>query len=703
MAPPLAIYYGSQTGCAESIAKRIYDEALEKDLDVTFGALNELQAKLQEPQGATPMHVVVVCSTTGNGDPPDNAAKLWRFIKRRTHPKDFMANIVFTVLGLGDTNYDKFCYMGKSIDKRLHELGAQRFYDMCAADEAMGLEDQVEPWLDGLWGAFLKAGGGGGGGTETASNSEDEAAPSKDGDAASTTVELPRYLQETLLSYEAMFGPLPAPTEQPTDVPRLQSSLYSVRFLDQAEAHTVAPQPKVKPASEEFSETHPFQATIQAAKYLTMSHAERKVLYLELDITGSEIKYTPGDSIGIKCPNRVDDVDALLRQLELDGDALFVLEPPTVAAGSRAKVAKSSNSDRFPTPCTVHDLFLYHVDLLSSPKKAALRALATYCSDEEEKARMLVLSSKSGADKYKTFVMDQQLNFIELLHVFPSCKPPLHHLISALPQLMPRFYSIATSPLTDANKIGIAFTIVDDLVGPESSIRRRGLCTNWLNDICLPLLTAAPATTTPAIAVPIFLRPTRDFLLPASHEWPLILIGPGTGVAPFMGFLQHRHNQVSKRVKVASEVCCGSWRGGVDLDLEEDEEYTKSPSQAVEPKGMYLFFGCRRESEDWIFEHDMKEYVANGTLRQLFTAFSRDQEEKHYVQHQLRAQGKLIAELLLQSGGYVYVCGDGTQMAKDVHEALRQVLEEHGKLSKEDADEQLAALAARQRYVRDIW
>jgi methionine synthase reductase len=311
-----------------------------------------------------------------------------------------------------------------------------------------------------------------------------------------------------------------------------------------------------------------------------------------------------------------------------------------------------------------------------------------------------------GADVFslfwqKRFVTDQQLNFVELLYLFPSCQPPLDHLLSLLPQLMPRFYSIATSPLADPTTIGIAFTVVDELIGPNTSIRRRGLCTNWLHDICQPqLVSSAPVV----IKVPLFLRPTRDFLLPASHEWPLILIGPGTGVAPFMGFLQHRHNEVKKRAQVASQVCSGSWRGGLDLDMEEDDEFVKTPSQAAESKGIYLFYGCRRRADDWIFEDDMKGYQADGTLRQLFTAFSREQEDqKHYVQHELRTQGALVTELLLQSGGYVYVCGDGTQMAKDVHEALRDVLQEHGHLTKEQADEHLATLSARQRYVRDIW
>lgn len=152
----------------------------------------------------------------------------------------------------------------------------------------------------------------------------------------------------------------------------------------------------------------------------------------------------------------------------------------------------------------------------------------------------------------------------------------------------------------------------------------------------------------------------------------------------------------------ASDVCSGYWRGDMALDMEEDGEFATAPALAAS-KGNYLFFGNRRRADDWIFQREMEDFVANGTLRQLFTAFSRDQDEKHYVQHELAANGALVADLVFNAGGYIYVCGDGVQMARDVHNALVAVLQEHAQLSKDDADATLSDLAARQRYVRDIW
>jgi sulfite reductase alpha subunit-like flavoprotein len=546
----------------------------------------------------------------------------------------------------------------------------------------MGLEDSVEPWLNGLWGAYDKAAGVDSADADpaTSDSSAEDNAVDEDSTTKPTT-SAPQaanplavdtsYLLEKLISYEKMFGPLDTPTDVPEDLPRLQSSLLSVRFLEGDEQQDSNAASTSDEDDKETSSTKPFMASVVGAEYLTAPHAERKVLRLDIDISESGIQYVPGDSIGIKCPNRAEDVDALLACLGISGEKVFSAEPVAASNGRAAK--RKNTSIHFPSPCSVRDVLLHHVELLSSPKKAAVRALATYCSDEEERARMLLLSSKTGADKYKALITEQHLNFVELLHVFPSCRPPLDHLLTLLPQLMPRYYSIATSPLVDPTRLSVAFTVVEYAVG-EHGLRRRGLGTNWLATTCQPLI-GSDAVATAGVKIPVFLRGTQDFHVPENTQSPMLLIGPGTGVAPFMGFLQHRHLEA----KLAA-------------------------SSTSSPRGdAYLFFGCRRESEDWLFKQQMHEYVANGTLSKLFTAFSRDQDEKHYVQQDLKTNGKLVSDLLLGPDGYVFVCGDGMAMAKDVHAALADILTEQAGLSPEDAELKLRELGTQRRYVRDIW
>lgn len=279
----------------------------------------------------------------------------------------------------------------------------------------MGLEDQVEPWMDGLWAAFDKSCGVSNGSQAPSSDDsapvEAKVAPQPVEPAASAPVVAASpsaYLPENLASYEKLFGPFTAPTEAPEDVPRLQSSLLSVQLLD-SQAVSAAELQKLSVEAAETSSTNPFLAPITRAEYLTAPHSERKVLHLTLDIKDSGIKYTPGDSIGIKCPNRVADVDALLARLQLNGDQIVSIEASTSSTTTKKSSAKSSFTDRFPSPCSIRHVLTHYADILSSPKKASLRALATYCSNEEERARMLVLSSKSGAAKYKVSTLYQRL------------------------------------------------------------------------------------------------------------------------------------------------------------------------------------------------------------------------------------------------------------------------------------------------------
>ena len=227
-------------------------------------------------------------------------------------------------------------------------------------------------------------------------------------------------------------------------------------------------------------------------------------------------------------------------------------------------------------------------------------------------------------------------------------------------------------------------------------ITRQGLCSNWLERRCEAYLSSSRILAVP-VTVSVFLRPTKDFLLPGTLEAPLVLIGPGTGVAPFIGFLEHRFQRTQRNLHDRTCVCTGTWWSGIDVALCDT-------SVKVDARGdVLLFTGNRHVETEFLFRAELHEYVRNGTLSQLYTAFSRDQQDKVYVQHRLREVGPLIVDIILHKGGYVFVCGDGAKMAKDVKETVHELLQAHAGLSVAEADAKLTELRQRHKYVEDIW
>lgn len=285
---------------------------------------------------------------------------------------------------------------------------------------------------------------------------------------------------------------------------------------------------------------------------------------------------------------------------------------------------------------TLGELLQFRFDLCSVPKKAAVLRLAQFCSDPVEAAQLTHLCGKTPASKqlWSQFVEGQRLGMAELLLMTSSCAPSLTDFLSCLALQQPRYYSIASSPLAGANRLSFAFSVVHYTCGdPKSLIQRYGVCTSYLESILSPWLTPTTAPSAASSSSPssptwlrVFHKPSVTFRLPGSVSHPLILIGPGTGVAPFVGFLTHREQlEVERKRGAGQKICTGMWRGGFELeecDLPCEGTVVDSFICSISPGPILLYFGCRDEG-DFLYKDKLNGFFKNGTLTELRVAMSR--------------------------------------------------------------------------------
>ena len=546
-------------------------------------------------------------------------------------------------------------------------MGAENFHPNADVDEVDGIEEPVEAWCEKLKAALT-----------TACNPASEA--QKAPIAAVSPVEAKKEEKASDESSEAVVKEL-------VGVPALSACTVALQWEeDPSKAAAVAEAEGAHPTPAElalrdpeglYGPEAPFWAAVTRCESLcgpaTASEEGREVLHLELDLSGSGMDPHPGDAIGVTPLNDPELVEGLLSRLGADGSRVISF---TSADGGACAPGKLSHLH---WPCTLRRALSRGCDLTGAhTKKSLLRVLGEYCGDEAEKTRLLHLCSRGGKDAYKVEVAAEQPSLLDLLSRFPSCSPPLAHLLEALPPLAPRLYSLSSAGLAHPGSAHVAFSVVR-YSSPSSSssggLLRKGVATNWLKDTCC----RRGGRDEGPPRIPVHLRPNQSFRPPSDLSVPLVMVGPGTGVAPFRGFLQER------RAKAEA----------AELKEGRSRELLLGPS--------WLFFGCRRRDEDFLYREELEGFASDGTLTHLETAFSREQEEKVYVQHRMRARGAELCELLLDGRSFVMVCGDGANMAKDVNQCLVDILVKHGGMTDAQAAGRLADMTKQRRYVRDIW
>eukprot|EP01104_Vermistella_antarctica_P015119 TRINITY_DN4899_c0_g1_i1.p1 TRINITY_DN4899_c0_g1~~TRINITY_DN4899_c0_g1_i1.p1 ORF type:complete len:697 (-),score=133.23 TRINITY_DN4899_c0_g1_i1:1270-3360(-) len=688
------IFYASETGTAEALAKRVHAES----------SAHGLTSTLVSCEGFNPdelsKHAIVVCivSSTGDGDPPLAARKFWRLFRRR---KDPLVDIKFTMLGLGDTNYSTYQGFPRKITKRFTDLGAKSFYTRGEADDETGLDEVVEPWIDGLWDALLATFDSIPGPSQAypAPTDNDTATPPSPSSEVEKIVapSAPTETTEVDSASPAVANPVSKATTTTATKKKRQVRHRPKKDPLLSKLAVVLLESRPVPTSE-VPPTHA-EATVTSARYLTTAQATKRVVHVELSFkntTPDFAGYAPGDAIGLVCQNCANLVDSLLDRLRFDGDKCFSIGPASHLI-DKPEVVPS----HLPGTFDVRDVFTRYIDIRSTPSKAHLRVLASHCSVEDEKKRLGALAERDGREAYLD-LQRAHVSLLDLLHQFPSCAPPLHVLLEHLPHLTPRYYSSSSSPLVvGTNAIHFAFTVVDvarSLTGSvtlDSSTndtstftvkeeRFRGLCSTWLEKELLarntlPSLNDADAdggatSDKSQLTVTVFPRPSGDFKLPLDPTAPVLMIGPGTGVAPFIGFLAHRQQQLLK-------------------------------GDGTKPGESWLFFGCRHEAHDYLYRSEIESYVDGGVLSHLSLAFSRDSEDGKvvYVQDKLVENAEEVYRLITEEHASVYVCGDANGMAKDVMGALASIFRKCAKVEDVAAQGMVAGLMKEKRLLMDVW
>ncbi|WP_312055307.1 sulfite reductase subunit alpha [Pantoea brenneri] len=534
----LHILYGSQTGNAEALAQTAAKSARAKGLVPVVQALGDVDLDVF----ATMRHVLIVTSTYGEGEMPDNAQLFWDAISASTAPR--LEQMHFAVLAIGDTGYDGFCQAGKFIDMRLEQLGAKRVVDRIDCD--IDYEEPSSEWLNSSMPQFAASAG------------------------SSGTV--------------------------------LES----------------APEAPVIPGS---NKSNPYAAALITNKRLSGEQSAKDIRHFEFDLTDSGLKYEAGDALGVIPVNEPSLVSLLLTQLNAD------YQTPV------------PGFDR-----SLGDLLTYQFEI-SEPSRKLIEWVGQNTTNQELRHVL------QHDDKDALGVWLWGKDTLDLLQLELTRSLPVPEFVALLRPLQHRAYSISSSSKAHPNQVHLTVASVRYHSGGRN---RGGVCSTYLAE-------RVRRGEKPAI----FISPNKAFRVPANNSAPLIMVGPGTGIAPFRAFLQER--------------------------------------QATGAQGKnWLFFGDQHQEHDFIYRDELTGWHDSGLLTRLDLAFSRDQEKKIYVQTRMLEQG---AELYawLQEGAYFYVCGDASRMAKDVDSALYEVVRQFGGLSSERAADYIDQLKKEKRYLRDVY
>ena len=538
----LTILYGSQTGNSKGVAQQLAQQVTDKGITNSLISMADYKVKNIKNES----HLVIIASTNGEGEAPDDAIDLHEFLGSKKAPK--LEGLKFAVLGLGDSSYEFFCQTGKDFEQRLNHLGATAIVPRVDAD--VDYQEVTQAWFD--------------------------------------QVEV--KIKETIKK-----GSVAA---QATNVP----------------ANPVV--------ASKYNKQNPFSATLLSSQKITGARSAKDVRHIEIDLQDSDLTYQTGDALGVWFENDEKLVDQIIAKLKLDANKEILVDDKNIPL-------KQALIEDFELTGT-HPAFVEgYAKLINNKKLLTIAADKNTLRDFANNHQVIDVLRKRG-NKVIT-----EENFIALLR-----------------RSSPRLYSIASSQAEVEQEVHLTVAAVT-FNNEEGEVRHGGASTFLAHRL-------------PEDAkVKVFIEDNHNFRLPSDPNTPIIMVGPGTGIAPFRAFLQER--------------------------------------DAMDSKGKnWLLFGDQTFNEDFLYQSEWQAFLKSGLLSKIDLAFSRDQAEKIYVQDRLKENAQEVYQWL-QDGAHFYVCGDANRMAKDVQQALIEIISEQGKLNLEDAEKYLTELRKAKRYQKDVY
>uniref|UniRef100_A0A1W7RA54 Nitric oxide synthase n=1 Tax=Hadrurus spadix TaxID=141984 RepID=A0A1W7RA54_9SCOR len=642
------ILYATETGRSEEYAKILGN--------IFFHAFNVEVICMSDYDIINLEHetlLLIVTSTFGNGDPPENGEAFARnlqaikvtgdatpdltfvrstsmsFVRINSVSLDTddsepyspsqnvdigpLSNVRFAVFALGSSAYPNFCSFGKCLDSLLSDLGGEKILKIATGDELCGQEQSFRKWAQDVF-----------------------------------KVACDVFCIGDDVNMNDATASLVSNTAWTPDKVRL-------RPVKSVEVNLL----------KDFSKKTGKKLSCTQVERKISLHAEeenRNTIQVQLKINQADLQFLPGDHVGIYPENREDLVNGILKFMQEtcpnpdDIVQVEYLKPVQTLDGIQEKWTKHERLQ----PCSVRTALSRYLDITTPPSQQLLSVLALMAKDDEDKKKLEVLSK--DANKYENWKSYYYPHFLEVLQEFPSLVLIPSFLLTQLPPVQPRFYSISSSLDANPGQIHITVAVVRFFTQEGRGPLHYGVCSNYLANI--------PESN----EVVCFVRSAPNFRLPDSHHLPVIMVGPGTGIAPFRSFWQQRHSDMSKATS------------------SEKKEFGK----------MLLFFGCRRPSVQ-LYQEETQLMKENNVLTDVYTAYSRMQNEpKRYVQDIMREMAPTVYSIITKEKGHFYVCGD-VSMAEDVRRTLKNIIEEISGLPQQAAESLIVTLQDENRYHEDIF